>query len=117
MLGGRAIAWLAAVALIGNIVAAAFKPGNPARVVDVVLGAITICTPGGATTDGDAPTPAKHCPPCMLQGMLALAVAFVAGAWLFPPARCGSFAFSDACRLRQRPRIGGLGSRAPPFPA
>ena len=118
------IAWIALVALIGNLaVAMACSVPVKKQTSDYpveLLGALVICSEHGETTlpdDGGAPPPSKPCQLCSaaLSFTLVLAVAVLFGLMPLPrsePMRLG-FVATFADRLFRA----GLGSRAPPLPA
>jgi hypothetical protein len=120
------VAWVAIVALLGNVAAVLASPAFAQRSasdypVDL-LGPLVICTEHGTRTlapdEGKAPdTAGKHCPMCLAPAVFALILA-VAGAFLMaPPSNRSRCAFEFRGTLAHRLRRAGLGSRAPPLPA
>jgi DUF2946 family protein len=122
----RLIAWIAVVALLGNVAASLFSPAFAQRSasdypVDL-LGPLVICSEHGTQTlasdDGKAPpAPATHCPMCLAPAVFAFILALAAALLLAPPATRERFALAFRDTLEHRLRRAGLGSRAPPFPA
>lgn len=118
----RSLTLLTIVALLVTTLASGFyrTPAHAAGYVDPVLGAVTLCTPGsGAADTGRVPPQhlVEHCPLCTLLAPLAIA----------PPLASAPVAFHDAVKAPApshplalpavRLHLGGVGSRAPPFPA
>jgi DUF2946 family protein len=120
----RVVGWLAAIALLGNVLAIApFIRPSTVTVLDDILGPIVICTADGAKALSDQGSgsgdhqPCSHCPACVMLAQFALAVAVVLAAIAFPlpptstrvPLRARPLAF-HLCR-------GAMRSRAPPLSA
>jgi hypothetical protein len=118
----RSLTLLTLVALVLTTLANGVvrAPAQAAGYVDPVLGAVTLCTPGsGAAGTGRVPPQhlAEHCPLCTLLAPLAIA----------PPLSSAPLTFNDAVEApppshpvvlpTHRLHLGGIGSRAPPFPA
>jgi Protein of unknown function (DUF2946) len=120
------IAWLAIVALLGNVAASllapAFaQPGAPDWPADL-LGPQVICSEHSdqvpASGDGKAPQgPDTHCLMCLAAPALSFIAAVAAAVLLTPPTSrtCSALRLYDT--LADRLRRAGLGSRAPPLPA
>jgi len=119
----RLLGWLAAVALLGNVLATVLLARTAAAltIFDDILGPITLCTADGAKTapaGGPAPAekaPADHCLACVTVAQLALAVAIIAAAFAFPLLRAGGPAPPWQRPLSLRLRLGGISPRAPPL--
>jgi Protein of unknown function (DUF2946) len=117
----RFVAWLAIVALIGNVLAA-FAPSKASALVDDVLGHLVICTSDGAKApQGDEDTGGRkasdHCPACRLIVQAPLAVILVVTAFAFPaPAAAIPIASSSGWPAIQVD-AGAIRSRAPPLSA
>jgi hypothetical protein len=119
----RLLGWLAAVALLGNVLATALLAHTTAAItiLDSVLGPIALCTADGAKTipaGGPAPAdraPADHCPACVMTAQLALAVAIVAAGFAVPFLRAGGAAPQWRRPRALRLRRGGISPRAPPL--
>jgi DUF2946 family protein len=119
----RLLGWLAAVALLGNVLATALLARTTAAltILDDILGPIALCTADGAKTapaGGPAPAekaPADHCLTCVTVAQLALAVAIIAAAFVFPLLRAGGPAPPRQRPLSLRLRLGGISPRAPPL--
>lgn len=119
------IAWIAVIALLGNVVAGFFSPTLALRSasdypVDL-LGPLVICTDHGtqiAPDDGKPPeAPGKHCPMCLAAAVVAFLVALATAVLLAPLTAGRRVSFHYCATLMERLRPGGLGSRAPPLPA
>jgi Protein of unknown function (DUF2946) len=119
----RLLGWLAAIALLGNVLATALLARTAAAltILDDVLGPITLCTADGAKTapaGGPGPAekaPADHCPACVTVAQLALAIAIIAAVFAFPLLRAGGPAPPWQRPLSLRLRLGGISPRAPPL--
>ena len=120
----RVLGWLAAIALLGNmLVAALLVPSMATALVDDVLGPIVICTAdgakgapeGGSGSGGHAPS--NHCPACVTVAQFALVVAIVLTAVVFPLLPAARPARLQACSLALHLSLGGIRSRAPPLSA
>jgi Protein of unknown function (DUF2946) len=118
-------AWVAIVALLGNVFASAFccapSFAKKAEIVDAVLGTLTLCSSSGANSDdGTNQQPgskAPHCPVCLgLTHTALLTTPYVLAPAIPVPAVTHTGAVD-----RHDPgaplKLGGLGSRAPPLPA
>jgi hypothetical protein len=115
----RFIAWLAIVALIGNVLAA-FAPSKASALVDDVLGHLVICTSDGAKApQGDEGTGGRkssdHCPACRLIAHAPLAVIFVVTAFAFPAPATAITIASSSGWLAIQLDAGAIRSRAPPL--
>jgi Protein of unknown function (DUF2946) len=114
------IAWVALVALIGNLVLGMFCSvplKSPA--LDPLLGAV-ICTSHGEQAPADenpAPAPSKPCQICTAAVALSLVLLVTALLGLLPQSRPRWAAFRLITALADGLRRDGLGSRAPPLPA
>jgi hypothetical protein len=114
------IAWVALVALIGNLVAGMFcavPPKPPA--LDPFFGAV-ICTSHGEQVPADengSPPPSKPCQICIAAIALSLILLVSALLGLIPAALPRWFAFRFVAAPADGLRRDGLGSRAPPLPA
>lgn len=119
----RLLGWLAAVALLGNVLAAALIVRTAAALTSLedILGPITLCTADGARTapagiPGPAEkAPADHCLACVTVAQLALALAAIAVAFAFPLLRAGGPAPPWQRPPSLRLRLGGISPRAPPL--
>jgi len=120
------IAWIAIVAMLGNLTAVFASPvlaqrGAPDYWLHL-LGPLVICSEHGTQIappdDGKQPeAPAKHCPICLAAAAFALVVA-LAAAILFAPLIAGQLFAVHVCAIwADGLRRAGLGSRAPPLPA
>jgi hypothetical protein len=113
--------WLAAVALLSNMLAMAFlAPSTAVALVDDALGPVIICTADGAKTapgEGGGHSSSQHCPACTLLAPFAHAVAIAVTAANFPP----PLSARPALQLPPSPAVhlslGGIRSRAPPLSA
>ena len=117
-------AWVAIVALLGNVFASAFccapSFAKKTEIVDAVLGTLTLCSNSGANSNDGNNQPlgskAPHCPVCL--GLTYTAV--LTSPQLFTlaiPVRALPAAADANPRTSGEPlRLGGLGSRAPPLP-
>jgi hypothetical protein len=117
------IAWVALVALVGNLAAGmlCFVPLKFAA-LDLppeLAAAMEMCADHGKPAPGDDPVPApsKPCQICTAATLLSfiLLVAVLLG--LVAPARPRWFASRFISTLADELRRAGLGSRAPPLPA
>ncbi len=121
------VALLSVLALVGKVLAGAFchvpavqAGANGDSIFDPVLGLISICHPGAdaAPASGDGPQPDAghdHCKACTLLGGLALAIALVFAAVVFP-VRVVHLRLPDGLRtLADHLSLGGIRSRAPPL--
>lgn len=119
----RLLGWLAAIALLANVLATALLAHTSAAltILDGVLGPITLCTADGAKTGpagGPGPAekaPADHCLACVTVAQIALAIAVIAAAFAFPLLRAGGPAPPWKRPLALRLRLGGISPRAPPL--
>jgi hypothetical protein len=119
----RATAWLAVLALLGNVLSGAWAMAKAAAPADGLLGPHVICTSEGLVTlpaeDGSPPpvSTSTHCPACTLVPGVALLVAlsFVGPAFAVVPLDLAP-PNAEPVPVR-RPAPGGLGSRAPPASA
>jgi hypothetical protein len=120
------IAWLAIVALLGNVAAGLLAPAFAQRGASDwpadLLGPQVICSEHNdqvpASGDGKAPqAPDTHCLMCLAAPALSFIVLVTAAVLLLPPARRTGFALQLYDTLADRLRRAGLGSRAPPLPA
>jgi hypothetical protein len=121
------IAWVAIVALLGNVAAGLFSAAFAQRGASDwpadLLGPQVICSEQHgdrtlAPTEGNDPqAPATHCLMCLAAPMFALVVALAAVVLLAPPVSRERFALQLRDTLADRLRRAGLGSRAPPLPA
>jgi len=120
------IAWVAIVALLGNVALGLFAPTFGQRGVSDwpadLLGAQVICSEHGerapAPDDGTAPqAPAPHCLMCLAAPIFAFIVALAAAVLLTMPLPRARFVLELRDTLADRLRRAGLGSRAPPLPA
>jgi hypothetical protein len=117
----KIIAWLAIVALLGNVLAA-FAPSKATAIIDDVLGHLVICTSDGAkAAPGDEnpgrPKSSDHCPACRLIVQFLLAVFLIVTAATFP-----TLAAATPIPRKSRPLAiqfdaGVIRSRAPPLSA
>jgi hypothetical protein len=124
MIPRRVAAWLGIVALLGNVLAAAFaapsKAGN--ALTDDFFGPVVICTAHGPQTlepEGDGSAPASdphHCPLCTLLKTFTVAAALSYSVI--------EFELTPELAPAVQPRIladhlslGGIRSRAPPLVA
>ena len=118
----RVAAWLALVALVGNVLAAAFcHPPAKQAPLDYpadLLGAFVICSGAheGADTGKPPDTPTKPCQICITVAALGLVIALAIVALLFPATRARWIAISFAATFSNCFKRAGL-SRAPPLPA
>ncbi len=118
----RFAAWLALVALVGNVLAAAFcHPPAKQAPLDYpadLLGAFMICSGAHeAAGDGKPPDePTKPCQICITVAALGLVIALAIVALRFPAARARWIAISFAATFSNSFRRAGL-SRAPPLAA
>ena len=118
-------AWVAIVALLGNVFASAFccAPSFPkkAEIVDAVLGTLTLCSSSGANSDDDTNQPpgskAPHCPVCLGLTHTALLTTPYVLARAIPVPAVTSTSAVERHDFGTPLKLGGLGSRAPPLPA
>jgi hypothetical protein len=115
------IAWIAIVALLGNVVAGLFCASTGPVAVDdpsSLLG--VLCTSHGEDTapndGGMQPPPTKPCQICITVASFVLVYALVALALLMPLPVSLRNAFPSLPPLLSAIRSGALGSRAPPLP-
>jgi Protein of unknown function (DUF2946) len=117
------IAWLALVALLGNLVLgmACSAPAKQASDYPAeLLGALVICSEHGEKSlsdDGSVPTPTRPCPICSAALSFTLASVAAALIGVLPPPRGRHIAPVFTATFADRLFRGGLGSRAPPLPA
>jgi hypothetical protein len=119
------IAWVALVALFGNVIAALFCPlPGKAHATDWpadLLGPLVICSQAhaGAADDGANPeTPAKPCPICLTIGSLSHVIAPAPMATIEAPLAVGERVdVVPASAISASPHRAGLGSRGPPLSA
>lgn len=114
-------ACLGVVALLGNVIASAFccapSFARKSEIFDPVLGAIPLCSSDLGTSGGKQPKGSKHhCPVCLSAPSKALAAAPLALPLAAPTFLYASAAGRDVFAIEGVLRLGGLGSRAPPFP-
>ena len=117
-------AWVAIVALLGNVFASAFccapSFAKKTEIVDAVLGTLTLCSDrdGGSADSKQLPgSKTPHCPICLGLAQTALLVtAFVFPLWT-PNRVLARAAYIDRHESHAPLKLGGLGSRAPPLPA
>ena len=118
-------AWVAIVALLGNVFASAFccapSFAKKAEIVDAVLGTLTLCSSGANSTSDSNNQPlgskAPHCPVCLgLTHTALLTTPYVLAPAIRVPAITRTSAL-DRHDLGAPLKLGGLGSRAPPLPA
>ncbi len=120
----RVVGWLAAVALLSNVLAMAFffRP-TTVTILDDILGRVVICTTDGSKAQSSEGTGSgdhhlcSHCPLCVTLAQFALAAVIVLAAIAFPLPLT-----SRAVPVRARPlafhlRRGAMRSRAPPLSA
>ena len=118
-------AWVAIVALLGNVFASAFccapSFAKKAEIVDAVLGTLTLCSSSGANSDdGTNQQPgskAPHCPVCLGLTHTALLTTPYVLALAIPVPAVARTADIDRHAPSEPLKLGGLGSRAPPLPA
>ena len=121
----RTWAWLAIVALFGNVFASAFccapSFAKKAELVDAVLGTLTLCSSSGTNSDdGTNQQPgskAPHCPVCLGLTHTALLTTPYVLALAIPVPAVARTADIDRDASSEPLKLGGLGSRAPPLPA
>lgn len=114
-------AWLAIVALVGNVLAAAFcHPPAKQAPLDYpadLLGAFVICSGAHEAADDKAPhAPPKPCQICITVAALNLVIALAVIAFMFPAAAARWSAVACTAIVADLLRRAGL-SRAPPLPA
>jgi hypothetical protein len=118
----RLAAWLAIVALVGNVLAAAFcHPPAKQAPLDYpadLLGTFVVCSGAHeAADDGKTPDPpTKPCQICIVVAALNLVIALAIVALLFPATTGRWSAVSCTATFADLLRRAGL-SRAPPLPA
>ena len=116
-------AWLAIVALLGNVFATAFccapSFAKKAEIVDRVLGTLTLCSSGGANsddgTDQQPGSKAPHCPVCLGLTNTALLTTPYVLPLAIPVPPVARTADIDRHDPSEPLKLGGLGSRAPPL--
>jgi hypothetical protein len=120
----RLLGWLAAMALMSNVLAIAsiVRPTAAVTVLDDILGPVALCTPDGARSLPGGPqphehAPADHCPACATLAKFALAAAVILAAFILPAPAGGGPAPSWQCPRPFRLGLGGISPRAPPVPA
>lgn len=121
----RVLGWLAAIALVSNVLAMALLARSTAAftILDDILGPITLCTADGANTlpgGGSGPaehSPSEHCPACVTVAQFALAVAIILAVIAFPPLPAVRLVPVWAGPPVLRLRLGGASPRAPPLSA
>jgi hypothetical protein len=117
------IAWVALVALVGNLAAGLFCPlPLKSAALDVppeLAAAMVMCESHGAPAPGDDPAsaPTKPCQICTAATLLSFIVLAAALLGLVAPARPRWFASRIVSALADDLRRAGLNSRAPPLPA
>lgn len=116
------LVWVAAIALLGNLLAAMTFVPVAAALADHVLGPIVICTTDGAKALPDGGGTGKHshehCGACTLHATPAkLCVALVSVAVAFPKLPASKPRPADAPPLATQLSLGGIRSRAPPLSA
>jgi hypothetical protein len=117
-------AWVAIVALLGNVFASAFccapSFAKKTEIVDAVLGTLTLCSSGANSDEGNNQPPGSktpHCPVCLgLTHTAVLTTPYVLALALPVPAAARA-ADMDRHDFSEPLKLGGLGSRAPPLPA
>jgi DUF2946 family protein len=123
---GYRSAWscIALIALLGNVMASTFccspSLSRKTEVFDPILGAIPLCTSGLATLDNSGKKPIgqkQHCPVCLAAAYKALITNDFGTAFIRPAAIAVAAFRVNAPAVKERLRLGGLGSRAPPLPA
>jgi hypothetical protein len=118
-------AYVAIVALLGNVFASAFccapSFARKPEIVDAVLGTLTLCSSSGVNWDDGTNQPpgskAPHCPICLGLAQTALLVSAFVFALSIPNrilARAACIGRHDSYAPL---KLGGVGSRAPPLPA
>jgi hypothetical protein len=118
----RAIAWLAIVALVSNVVGA-FAPAKGLAAAADPLGSIVICTADGAkmvhgdgSSDGQAAL-SGHCPACRLLVAFVLPAPILDAGMAFRVEAVSLPVPAVAGVLPIALRLGGIRSRAPPLSA
>jgi hypothetical protein len=117
------IAWVALIALVGNLAAGMFcSVPLKSAALDLppdLAAAMVICSSHGEQAPGDDPTPvpSKPCQICTAATLLLLILLVAALLGLVAPARPRWFAFRFIPAPADGLRRAGLGSRAPPLPA
>jgi hypothetical protein len=121
------VALLSMLALVGKVLAGAFchAPAVQAGaggngIFDPVLGFISLCHSGAHTApasgDGPQPDPGQdHCKACTLLGGLALAIALIFAAVVFPVRAIHLRLPAGLRTLADHLSFGGIRSRAPPL--
>jgi hypothetical protein len=116
-------AWLAIVALVGNVLLAVLSPApsRSAPLYDDVLGPLIICTSHGPATGeegGSQPSASKeHCPACTLLAKIAMLLPVVLGPTVFPELPSERRIQLRLRSLATHLSLGGIRSRAPPLSA
>jgi hypothetical protein len=119
-----AVAWVAAAALLGNVLAL-LAPAKATQVVDDILGLMIICTADGAklVDHGGGSSPARHdqngwhCPSCVLLKTAALAAEITVERFPRPHRHTRPSESGAPSAGPRRLSLGGIGCRAPPFVA
>jgi hypothetical protein len=117
------IAWVALVALVGNLASGLFCPLPPkSAALDMppeLAAAMVMCASHGepAPADDPAPAPAKPCQICTAATLLSFILLVAALLGFVAPARPRWFASRFLSALAHDLRRAGLNSRAPPLPA
>jgi hypothetical protein len=118
----RWFAWMAVVAILGNLLAFASHHAPTAAAIADMFGAHLNCTVDGA----GAPAPGdgrhrddrpQHCAACTLLAGFALVVALGCEPVAFPSASIFRPLGFDLGTLAEHLSLGGIRSRAPPLPA
>jgi hypothetical protein len=117
----RLVAWFAIVALLGNVLAAAFCHPSakeaPLNYPADLLGAFVICSGTHGSSDDKTPDSPQPCQICITVAALNFVIAFAVLAILFPAASARWSAASYTATFADLLRRSGLHSRAPPLPA
>ena len=116
------LSWLAAIALLGNVLAMAFLvSATAAALVDDVLGPVVLCTadgaktvPGGGSGSGGH-APSNHCPACVTTAQFVLAVVLVLSPIAFPAQSTQGPGPRHSRALAVHLGRGGIRPRAPPL--
>jgi hypothetical protein len=112
------------LALLANVLAGAvYAPAKILPLLDDLLGPLVICTAEGAKTapagggGSDPHGAAQHCTACVLVAQVALAVAIIQTAIVFPTPVAVRLAPLELRAPARYLSLGGIGSRAPPLSA
>jgi hypothetical protein len=117
------IAWVALLALAGNLAAGMFCPipfkSAPLDMPAELAAAMVMCADHQETApaDNQVPAPSKPCQICTAATLLSFILIVAALLGFVPAARPRWFASRCLFALADELRRAGLGSRAPPLPA